>query len=225
MSIIFILILTAIVVIALPFRGYFSYKRGKLRPNPWRTILENLLLIFFLLLTVFSMNIDFATLIGGMPDASIFLIALGISLIFMALDLTLVRVCDRESKRLLLERLTVLTGNNKFQAATAAMIIISAVWEELCFRGFPVLLSKQGYVNISLGLITSCIVFGFQHTRNGWTGVFQATLYGGIFFYIYLTTESLLATIIPHFIGNLFIFFYIQPNLKNEMDRVAGDFW
>jgi membrane protease YdiL (CAAX protease family) len=90
------------------------------------------------------------------------------------------------------------------------LMLIPGIWEEVTFRGVLIQLNLRRY-SINTTLILTSVLFGMAHFNNLIAGrsllstIFQAiyaTLLGFLFGYMYLKTNSLLPSIITHYLIN-----------------------
>jgi membrane protease YdiL (CAAX protease family) len=88
------------------------------------------------------------------------------------------------------------------------LTIIGAIWEELCFRAAILLLVPRTLPGLIFAVLGGSLLFGLQHLRNGVPGVVYSFFYGVMFSCLYLATRDLIAVIVAHVAGNLFVAVY-----------------
>jgi membrane protease YdiL (CAAX protease family) len=84
-----------------------------------------------------------------------------------------------------------------------AVVLVGAVWEELCFRGVVLLLVPHTPAGLAFGVVGGSLIFGAQHLRNGLAGAAYATCFGVMFALLYLATGNLIAVMAAHAAGNM----------------------
>lgn len=105
-------------------------------------------------------------------------------------------------------------GRNKI-----AVIIISVcagVWEEILFRGLLFYyLEKAGFPMIIIFLISS-LLFAINHYSAGRAQMIYSFFFGLIYCLIYFLTGNIIAAILSHIAGNLFVFLVSIPMLRKK---------
>jgi membrane protease YdiL (CAAX protease family) len=121
------------------------------------------------------------------------------------------------------------SGSFSFGYLIFVIMLIPGIWEEWGFRGVILSLNSRKYSNI-WALIISSVTFGLLHFTNILSGqhwittIFQvlyAAEIGFLFGYIFLKTNSLLPSIIIHYLFNSFgqLFFY-STIFYNEVSAI-----
>jgi len=101
------------------------------------------------------------------------------------------------------------------------VIMMSAVWEELCFRGtFFLFIPRTSTQLLLAGVVGGSLLFGSQHLRNGLAAVGYSTFFGVLFSCLYLATNDLTAVIIAHAAGNVFGTIYAAPRIARVRQEV-----
>jgi len=105
-----------------------------------------------------------------------------------------------------------------------AVCILSAFWEELCFRGLPLYLAGPGLLRVLVALALSSLIFALQHLREGIGRAAYTGFYGVLFFVIYLATRDLGATMVAHASGNMFASLYGSREYRKRQQHVYKGF-
>lgn len=93
-----------------------------------------------------------------------------------------------------------------------SMLVITALWEELCFRAVPLAFARDLPSMIAI-IVLSSFIFATHHFRQGARAVGFAFCYGLLFSAIYLWTEFFPAVVVAHAAGNAFSLFVVRPKL------------
>jgi len=114
------------------------------------------------------------------------------------------------------------------------LMLIPGIWEEVAFRGVLIQLNLRKY-SLKTTLILTSILFGVAHFLNLIRGqslsttilqVIFATLLGFLLGYMYLKTNSLLPSIITHYlintVGKLFMNVYFPNSISSSLFYIFG---
>jgi membrane protease YdiL (CAAX protease family) len=104
----------------------------------------------------------------------------------------------------------------------AAVAIVGATWEELCFRAVVFLLMPATAIGRLIGTVVGSALFGAQHLRNGRQGFSYAAGFGVLFSVLYLVTGDLVAVILSHAIGNILAVAQWTPWVERARARALG---
>jgi membrane protease YdiL (CAAX protease family) len=99
-------------------------------------------------------------------------------------------------------------------ATFVAMMLLAAIWEELCFRGTVFLLLPSTVAGRVAGLIGGSLLFAAQHLRMGVRRASYTAGFGMMFAGLYLITGDLLAVIIAHATGNILSGLWWAPQVE-----------
>jgi membrane protease YdiL (CAAX protease family) len=81
--------------------------------------------------------------------------------------------------------------------------LTAGVCEEIVFRGFLRLyLQDLGLSMISTGILAT-VIFGLAHAYQGWKGIIQTSLLGGVFMGLFIASGSLLPCMVLHALVDL----------------------
>ena len=119
----------------------------------------------------------------------------------------------------------IVSGGIIFGWSIFFIMLIPGIWEEWGFRGVLIPLNSKKYSKLTVLIITS-VVFGIYHLVNILFGqdwiytLFQAlfaTAFGFLFGYIFIKTNSLLPSIIMHYLVNSLGQLFVNTVPYNEL--------
>lgn len=91
------------------------------------------------------------------------------------------------------------------QAPLAVLLVaVVAVAEETIFRGYLLLRFRSITGNLGMAIVLSTIIFTAGHNYEGGAGMATVAVLGLVFTGLYLSTRSLIAPIVVHFLFDLF---------------------
>lgn len=225
-------VLAVTVIVFLPLRGWYRFQR-KAAPSPAPIyLLETSLLTLALIWLLHRHGVTFQA-VGIQPvfTANFLLDTVLCFLVVIGLDTLSLQLEQRRIEKQW-HTVRIATGNipgliadtlddSRRLRSFLPVVIVGAVWEELCFRGTAFLLIPRGSIPLLLaGAGVSSLLFGTQHLRNGFTAVGYSTFFGLIFATLYLATNDLIAVMIAHAAGNIFATTYAAPRIA-RMRREA----
>jgi CAAX protease family protein len=85
-----------------------------------------------------------------------------------------------------------------------SLVAVVAIAEETIFRGYLLLRLRAVSGSLGIAVILSTIIFTAGHSYEGGAGMATVALLGLAFTALYLSTRSLIASIIVHFLFDLF---------------------
>jgi membrane protease YdiL (CAAX protease family) len=233
MVLLFDIALAATIIVFLPVRGWFRYRR---RASPSRTpiyLIETALLTGALICLLYRHGVA-PQGIGIQPVLTIKFITDLIVCVTVVIGLDVVslkiavRQVERQQSTLRLatpETLGIVTealDSGRHLRSFIPTIVVGAAWEELCFRGTFFLLIPRTSMTLLVGAVLGgSLLFGSQHLRNGPTAVMYSTFYGLLFSCLYLATNDLIAVVIAHAAGNLFAATYGAPTIARIRDEAV----
>ncbi len=86
----------------------------------------------------------------------------------------------------------------------ALLLIVIATVEEIVFRGYLIRRLTLVGNNTAIAVVLSSVIFAFGHGYEGWAGVITVGIDGLIFAMVYLWRRSLVASVVMHFLLDLF---------------------
>jgi membrane protease YdiL (CAAX protease family) len=104
----------------------------------------------------------------------------------------------------------------------ALLSVTAGICEEFLFRGFVLqyLHVSPWKVNLTVALVISAVIFGFQHLYLGLTGAAQTMVLGFLLGLLYLVSGNLLLPILLHAVADLRMLMILRP--PAEQSRSAG---
>lgn len=214
------IVLAVTVIVFLPLRGWIRHQR-KAAPSPAPIyLLETTLLTVALIWLLYRHGIT-PQAIGIRPIFTVgFLLDLIVCAgVIIGSDVISLRMAARQIEKQQ-QALRIATSeisgvftdaleSGRRLASFVPVVLVGAVWEELCFRGTLFLLVPRSSVALLLAaIIGGSLLFGSQHLRNGPEAMMYSAFYGLLFSCLYLATNDLLAVIVAHAAGNLFAVTY-----------------
>jgi membrane protease YdiL (CAAX protease family) len=219
------ILLAATMIVFLPVRGWYRYRRNA-APSPAPIYLAETALLTAILIWLLHRHGVQPQAIGIRP---VFTIAFIINLIacvavVTGLDVVSLRIVARQvaKRQRTIQLATYQTSGlvtDTLQASRRLssfipVVIMGAVWEELCFRGtFFLFVPRMPIVLFAGGIVAGALSFGSQHLRNGPVAATYSTFYGLLFSCLYLVTGDLTAVVVSHAAGNLFAATYAAPRI------------
>jgi membrane protease YdiL (CAAX protease family) len=99
--------------------------------------------------------------------------------------------------------------------------LTAGIVEEIVFRGFLLYILQGLFPNFSIAIIIiiAFILFGAGHLYQGIGGVFKTALVGGIICCLYLVTNSLVLSMIIHFIMDFSSAFIIKDEENSILEK------
>jgi membrane protease YdiL (CAAX protease family) len=221
-----------LVAVALPVRAWHRYRRRVPPAPPARYIAETatLTLVLSFLLWRYSVSLRLLGLSGHPPvrwigdAAACLLVIIGADFFMYEKTVRHLRTGATltDLKGLAADALSA----NHLGLDFLLVTVISAIWEELCFRGAVFALVPPTLVWTSSALVVSSLLFGAQHLRNGLHGMAYSTLFGLVFGTLFLITGNLWAVILAHAAGNLLAAWQWAPRIelarKQSLSRALG---
>ena len=214
------LLFAALVTIVLPVRAWRRHRRNAPPTPPTRYLTETMLLTLLLGVLLWRHNVPLEAIGLQSHLTARFCLDLAIALgavvgpdIWLMSRLT--RRIREAAEGLGRDRVFADTlANRRAPLRFAAVAVVGAVWEELCFRGVVFLLVPRTAVGLLTGIAASSLLFAAQHLRNGRQGFAYASAFGVIFAVLYVTTGDLAAVIIAHATGNILAVFQWAPAIE-----------
>ena len=222
-------ILIIVLLIFLPLKG-FAKKRIKSRmlSSFYSICLEYsiLFILLYLSLTEFDFNfiqffhIQFADAFEIIIEVSLSVILiLGLDLFSLSLLLKK-NIYNLEQKETTFSRNTAFSDNHLLNKVYIIIFcILSGTWEEVIFRGILFYLFDFFGISIFFTILFSSIIFSLFHFTNGVNQMLYSFFYGLIFALIYAFTDSLIAVVIAHITGNMFVLLVSIPIWKKKRRR------
>jgi len=212
-----------IVVVALPVRAWRRHRRKAPPSPPGRYVLETSLLIAALSGLLWRHGVPLAAL--GLQPVSTLRFAMDLAICLtpiIGLDVLSVHLAIRQMRNTSAPSIATsetsgvvgdaLAGRQNL-ASFIPVAVVGAVWEELCFRGIIFMFSPRTLAWLAAGTVSSSLLFGLQHLRNGAAGVAYSSFYGLLFACLYLATGDLVAVMVTHAAGNIFATVYGAPRI------------
>lgn len=228
------LLFAGVIIVLLPLRGWFRYRRGAPPTSTPIYVLETSALAAVLLWLLHMEGVS-AKMIGVHSILTIrFLVDLTIcTAIVIGLDVLSVRFARAQMK---LQQHALrpaapessgvytdaLLGRQRLHAFLP-VVLVGAAWEELCFRGALFSFVPRNSMPLLAGaVILGSVCFGSQHFRNGPVAVGYSTFYGILFSCLYLATRDLIAVAIAHAAGNTVAAVYGAPQIARVRDEAIA---
>jgi membrane protease YdiL (CAAX protease family) len=95
------------------------------------------------------------------------------------------------------------------------LVAVVAIAEETIFRGYLLLRFRAVTGNLGLAVVLSTLIFTAGHSYEGGAGMATVAILGLVFTALYLSTRSLIASIVVHFLFDL-VGVVVVPLLKNR---------
>jgi uncharacterized protein len=95
------------------------------------------------------------------------------------------------------------------------LVAVVAIAEETIFRGYLLLRFREITGNMGLAVLLSTVIFTAGHGYEGGAGMATVSLLGLVFMALYLSTRSLIASIVLHFLFDL-VGVVLVPLLKHR---------
>jgi membrane protease YdiL (CAAX protease family) len=222
------LLFAALVVVGLPARAWRRYQRRQAAASTGRYIVETLTLTSMLGVLLARRHVPWHAI--GLPPASLsrFVVDAAVCVgIVLAIDgwstWRAVRTLRRHGAAIPpTPALAVDTLRNRRSIGRfAAVAIVGAVWEELCFRASWFLLVPHTGLLLPLTIASGAVVFGLQHLRTGVAGFAYACGFAVMFSLLYLATADLIAVVIAHAVGNILAVVYWAPRIEHARGELT----
>jgi len=205
----------------MPLRAWVRLSRKSPAPPPFTTIIETAALLIVLLFLIRYEGVNVAAV--GLARATVgqFLISTAISTaVIVGLDLLALllsrSVASRSEDQDGAIRKQITTNSipqGKELLGFVPVVLITAIWEELCFRGVALYLTPPTVVGTVSIIALSSTIFALHHLRRGITSAVYSGFYGVLFSLLYLAVGSLPPVMFAHAFGNLFVVLYTGPRL------------
>ena len=99
---------------------------------------------------------------------------------------------------------SALSVHEWWQVPLAVLLVaVVAIVEETIFRGYLLLRFRAVTGNLWIAVLLSTVIFTAGHSYEGGAGMAAVTVLGLIFVALYLSTRSLIASIVVHFLFDL----------------------
>lgn len=85
-----------------------------------------------------------------------------------------------------------------------SLVAVVAIAEETIFRGYLLLRLRAVSGSLGIAVVLSTVIFAAGHSYEGEVGMATVAILGLVFTALYLSTRSLIASIIVHFLFDLF---------------------
>lgn len=215
-----------LVVIGLPVRAWRRYRRGSAPASNLRYIVESSLLIAILSLLLWRHNVSFGAL--GLRSPSLRWLA-DIAICLGAVVGTDWWMAEKRVRQIRNNRMIAApTGlaadalaGHRSGVSYIAVIVVGAIWEELCFRATVFALLPHTAGGILLAVVAGSLLFGAQHLRNGPSGMIYSTGFGVVFALLFVLTGNLWALVLAHAGGNLLTAFKWAPQIERARQSVV----
>lgn len=231
MLVIVALLFAGVIIVLLPLRGWFRYRRGAAPTSTPIYLLETSTLAAVLLWLLHMGGVS-AEMVGVHSILTIrFLVNVIIcTAVVVGLDILSVRFARAQMKvqenalRLAAPQSAgvytdALLGRQRLHAFLP-VVLVGAAWEELCFRGALFSVVPRNSMPLVVGaVILGSVCFGSQHFRNGPLAVGYSTFYGILFSCLYLATRDLIAIAIAHAAGNTVAAVYGAPQIARVREE------
>jgi len=211
-----------IVVVVMPLRAWLRLSRKSPAPSPFITIVETVTLIIVLLFLLRYEGVSVAAVGLARTTVDQFLISAAISTaVIVGLDLlalllsrsAALRTEDEHGAAVRKQITTNSLPQGKELLGFVPVVLITAIWEELCFRGVALYLAPPTVFGTVSIIALSSTLFALHHLRRGITAAAYSGFYGVLFSLLYLGVGSLPPVIFAHAFGNLFVALYTGPRL------------
>lgn len=219
------LLFALVVAVFLPVRAWRRHLRGSPPASTPRYVVEASLLIVVLSVLLWQGNIPAAAL-GLKPFSSRWLADVAVCLLaIIGTDWWMARKRVRQIHNSRANAAPqglaadALAGYNA-GISYIVVIIVGAIWEELCFRGTVLALLPHTTFGILLGVIGGSLLFGAQHLRNGVSGMIYSTGFGVVFALLFLATGNLWAVMLAHAGGNLLTALKWAPQIERARQSI-----
>ena len=221
----FELLFIAIVIIGMPTRAWFRYRRKEPPAPAKRYIFETVLLIGMLSALLWKHDVSLEALGLSTNLSWRWLLDLAICLtVIIGPDIWTVRKIERLSQRgAILPAPQGLAADalrgRKAGAVFFAVTIVGAIWEELFFRGTIFAVAAQLPGGIILGIVVGSLLFGAHHLRNGLSGMRTSMVFGVVFALLFYITRNLWAVMAAHAAGNLLAAWMWAPRIERARQK------
>lgn len=211
-----------VVVVVMPLRAWVRLSRKSPAPPPFITIIETAALLIVLLFLIRYEGVNVAAVGLGRATVGQFLIwttmstavIVGLDLLALLLSRSVAsRSEDQDGAPITKQITTNSIPQGKELLGFVPVVLITAIWEELCFRGVALYLAPPTVVGTASIIALSSTIFALHHLRRGITSAVYSGFYGVLFSLLYLAVGSLPPVMFAHAFGNLFVVLYTGPRL------------